>query len=172
MGFGIRVRCGVSEAEPDAPEQLPAEQADPVSVVLSSEQLEEFALSSMEGDYWQAVARAGTVAIGGSATGEIEAEDDHDWFTVTLEADKTCRIDVKGNMMGDVGGPLHSPALAMYDPSGNAIRYAADDNRGVGLNARLAAFAPDSAGKHFIEVEDPGGLGACSVAVEEVADSM
>ena len=64
------------------------------------------------------------------------------------------------------------PGFQMHDGSGDAISSAADDNSGVGLNARLAAFAPDAAGTYYIEVRDPGGIGTCTAAVEEVTDSL
>ena len=42
----------------------------------------------------------GTVEVGGSVTGEIEAQGDQDWFAVTLEAGKTYQIDMEGSPTG------------------------------------------------------------------------
>ena len=36
------------------------------------------------------------VAVGGSATGEIETADDKDWFEVELEAGRTYQFDLQG----------------------------------------------------------------------------
>ena len=83
----------------------------------------------------------------------------------------TYRIEVKGDSPGDYGGTLHNPAVAVFDSSGNPIRFAADDNSGVGLNARLAAFTPDSPGTYYIQVDDPGGIGTYTVSVEQVYDT-
>ena len=114
----------------------------------------------------------GAVTVGGSTTGRLNHDGDRDWFAVTLEAAKTYRIDVKGDTTGDSGGTLHNPALVMHDSSGDAIDQAADDNSGVGLNARMAAFSPDTDGTYYIEVNDPGGLGTYTVAVQEAEDSI
>ena len=115
---------------------------------------------------------AGAVTVGGSTTGRLNHDGDRDWFAVTLEAAKTYRIDVKGDTTADSGGTLDDPALVMHDSSGDAIDQAADDNSGVGLNARLADFSPDTDGTYYIEVNDPGGLGTYTVAVQEAEDSI
>ena len=118
-------------------------------------------------DYLAAAGTTGAVAVGESTTGELEFDGDRDWFAGTLEAGNTYRIEVKGDTEAEHGGTLYNPALAMYDTSGSAIAFAADDNSGVGRNARLAAFAPDTDGTYCIEVNDPGGLGTYTAAVEE-----
>ena len=41
-----------------------------------------------------------TVAVGGSATGEIESAGDKDWFAVELEAGRTYRFDLQGAPSG------------------------------------------------------------------------
>ena len=43
----------------------------------------------------------GAVAVGGSATGEIDYGGDRDWFAVALNAGKTYRIELKGSRTGD-----------------------------------------------------------------------
>ena len=129
-------------------------------------------VTAVEDDYTADTGTTGAVTVGGSTTGELEYDGDRDWFAVALEADKTYRIDVKGDTADDYGGTLHNPSFSMHDSSGNAINLAADDNSGVGLNARLAAFAPDTDGTYYVEVGDPGGLGTYTVAVQEVTDSL
>ena len=51
----------------------------------------------------------GTVGVGDSVTGEIEAQGDEDWFAVTLEAGKTYQIDMEGSPTD--GGTLENPFL-------------------------------------------------------------
>ena len=51
---------------------------------------------TIEDDFPATVDTTGTVEVGGSATGEIEHPDDHDWFAVELEAGKTYQIDTGG----------------------------------------------------------------------------
>ena len=50
----------------------------------------------MSDDYASSTSTTGSVAVGGSATGEIETSGDRDWFAVTLEAGRTYRIDLEG----------------------------------------------------------------------------
>ena len=40
----------------------------------------------MADDYASSTSTTGSVAVGGTATGEIETSRDRDWFAVTLEA--------------------------------------------------------------------------------------
>ena len=90
----------------------------------------------------------GTVAVGGSATGEIDYDGDRDWFTVTLEAGKTYRIDLEGSYSD--GGTLRDPYLhGVYDAAGTLIGDTADDDGGTRLNSRLI-FTPDEAGTFYI----------------------
>ena len=122
----------------------------------------------VDDDYAADTDTTGAITVGDSVTGDLDYDGDRDWFAMVLEAGTTYRIDVKGDTAADYGGTLHNPALAIHDSSGNAINLAADDNSGVGLNARLAAFAPDTDGTYYIEVNDPGGLGTYTVALQEI----
>ena len=54
----------------------------------------------MPDDYSSTTQTTGAVAVGGSATGEIETRSDRDWFAVTLEAGRatgsTWRVRIPG----------------------------------------------------------------------------
>ncbi len=90
----------------------------------------------------------GTVAVGGSATGDIEHGNDRDWFAVTLEAGTTYRIDLEGSRTG--AGTLHDPYLyGVHDAQGNLIPGTTDDDGGQGWNSRLE-FTPDADGTYYI----------------------
>ena len=68
----------------------------------------------------------GTVEVGGSVTGEIEAQGDEDWFAVTLEAGKTYQIDMEGSETD--GGTLENPFLyTMRDANGDVLRIVHDN---------------------------------------------
>ena len=112
-------------------------------------------------DFSASVATTGTVAVGGSATGEIESQGDHDWFAVTLEAGKTYRIDVKGRNTGD--GTLWNPILdGVYDATGGFIG-------GAGRNS-LKYFTPETAGTYYVAARGFGAAtGTYTVAVEDVS---
>ena len=109
----------------------------------------------------------GTVTVGGSVTGRLDYDGDKDWFSIALAADKTYRIEVKGDVDDDYGGTLHNPALVIFGSAGDRIDSTYDDNSGTGLNARLD-FSPNSAGTYYIEVEDPGGVGTYTVEIVEL----
>ena len=129
----------------------------------------------------------GTVEVGGSVTGEIEAQGDEDWFAVTLEAGKTYQIDMEGSETD--GGTLENPFLyTMRDANGDVLRivhdngswsqnvWTSDQDSGEGLNSRVT-FTPDEDGTYYlvaasgghIQAADSHGrsLGTYSLSVEE-----
>ena len=94
-------------------------------------------------DYAADTTTTGTVAVGGSATGDIELDGDQDWFAVTLEAGTTYRIDL-------TRGTMHDPALAgIYDTNGTFINGTTNRDGGRGLDSRVY-FTPDDSGTFFI----------------------
>ena len=128
---------------------------------------------------------AGTVAVGGSATGEIEVAGDQDWFAVELVAGKTYRIDLTG-WQGFGGGPwwtisaatsidggpwtLPDPFLrGLSDANGDRIANTADDDSGPDEDSRLI-FAAATTGTHYIAAGAPGGsfIGTYQLSVTEI----
>ena len=113
-----------------------------------------------------------TVAVGGSATGEIDFLGDRDWFAVTLEAGATYRIDLEGSPTG--AGTVANPFLfGLYDASGRSIADTRNDNGGIGLNSRLT-FTANVSGTHYVEAGEtsPYDRGTYRVSVTKVADSV
>ena len=87
-------------------------------------------------DFEAGIGTSGAVAVGGSATGEIETGGDRDWFAVTLEAGSTYRIDLEGSWTGN--GTLYNPYLyGVHDAEGVLIAGTTDDNGGEGANSRV-----------------------------------
>ena len=88
----------------------------------------------------------GTVAVGGSATGDIQFTGDRDWFAVTPEAGKAYRIDLKGSHTG--AGTLRDPYLhGIHDANGTLIDGTASADRSWWLltarrPSRRAPMAP------------------------------
>ena len=118
-------------------------------------------------DYAAGIGTSATVAVGGSATGEIETAGDRDWFAVTLEADRTYRIDLKGSWTGD--GTLWDPYLrGVHDANGDRIAGTTDDDGGTGLNSRLL-FTADEAGTYYVAAGAFSSReGTYTLSVEEV----
>ena len=114
---------------------------------------------------------AGTVTVGGSATGEIEEGGDRDWFAVTLEAGKTYRFELEGS--GTDAGSLSDPYLrGIHDADGNLIAGTTNDSGGTGNNSRVTFTATEDATYYvsagaFLTYE-----GTYTLSVREVTDDF
>ena len=93
----------------------------------------------------------GRVVVGGSATGNVEARGDHDWFAMTLQAGKVYQIDLEGRHTER--GTLADPELyGLYDADGTFIDGTdANQGGGVGGNARLY-FTPEESATYYAAV--------------------
>ena len=91
---------------------------------------------------------AGTVAVGGTATGAIDYGGDRDWFAVTLEAGRSYRFDLEG--LPTDAGTLSDPYLrGIHNADGELIGRTADNNRGEGRNARVTFTATED-GTYYV----------------------
>ena len=80
------------------------EPGDVYTVVLTD-------ITDAEDDYLGAEETTGTVAVGGSVTGNLEVDNDVDWFKVLLEEGKSYRIRMRGSESG--GGTLADPTVVV-----------------------------------------------------------
>ena len=105
----------------------------------------------------------GKVEVGGSVTGNIASASDRDWFRVDLKKDKRYQIDLEG---ADTNrGTLTDPLLnAMRDASDNSISGTANDDSGVGINARTIFTAPED-GTHYVVAAANGATGTYTLSV-------
>ena len=124
----------------------------------------------MPDDYSSTTQTTGTVAVGGSATGEIETSKDFDWFAVDLVAGHTYVIDLEGTDSG--GGALQDPVLrGLYDAEGNRIAGTRDNDGGTGRDARLT-FTATTTGTYYIEARGHSDqTGDYTVRVTEWVDT-
>ena len=124
----------------------------------------------MPDDYSSTTQTTGTVAVGGSATGEIETSKDFDWFAVDLVAGHTYVIDLEGTDSG--GGALRNPVLrGLYDADGNRIAGTRDNDGGTGRDARLT-FTATTTGTYYIEARGHSNqTGDYTVRVTEWVDT-
>ena len=133
-------------------------------------------------DFTDDIHTTGTLEVGGSVTGEIEAQGDRDWFAVTLEAGKTYQVDMEGSATD--GGTLDNPTLyPLRDANGNDVplRIGSDRDSGEGLNSR-ATFTVDEdgtyyvvalSGGHMYAVDSHGrSIGSYTLSVEELVDAI
>ena len=99
-------------------------------------------------DYEDDTTTTGSVAVGGSATGNLQHFSDHDWFRVTFDEGSTYRIDIKGSWTDH--GTLRDTRIAgIYDSNGNLIDGTGDDNSGIDAEARTIFTAPTD-GTYYI----------------------
>ena len=122
-------------------------------------------------DFAAGTGTTGMVAVDGSATGEIEGGGDRDWFAVTLEADRTYRIDLEGLWTG--AGTLSDPYLrGVHDADGNLIAYTTDDDGGLGNNSRVT-FTAAQAGTYYVAASaDRTLVGTYTLSVADVTDGV
>ena len=110
----------------------------------------------------------GVVAVGGTATGRVGTQGDRDWFAVTLEANKSYRIDLKGASTSD--GTMGDPQIhGIRDPAGNYIRGTGNDDGEGGwlvVNSR-DFFTPRTPGTYYIEAggNDDEHIGTYTLSV-------
>jgi hypothetical protein len=99
-------------------------------------------------DYAGGTSTLGRVAVGGSATGSIEAPSDTDWFAVTLAAGQGYRFQLDGAGLTD-------PVLTLFASNGSLLLR--DDDSGEGSNALINFTAP-SAGTYYLGASATGAL--------------
>ena len=130
-------------------------------------------IAEVEGDddFAAGTGTAGTVAVGGSVTGEVERPGDRDWFAVSLEKGKNYQVDLKGFGTGD--GTLDDPYLhGIHDAQGNLVVGTTDDNGGDGLNSGLL-FAPTQSGTYYVAAGNQGDhAGTYTLSVTEIPDDL
>ena len=91
-------------------------------------------------------ATASTLAEGASVSSNIDVDNDHDWFAVTLTAGQVYDF----TMNGTGAAPLEDPYLELFNASGTLLTF--NDDGGDGRNAHLAYFATTT-GTYYISAE-------------------
>ena len=124
-------------------------------------------------DYADDTTTTGTVAVGGSATGDIQFSGDRDWFAVALEAGKTYRIDLEGSQINKAG-TLGDPYLhGIHDASGTLIDGTANDDIRWFMRDSQVTFTPDADGTYYVAAGAyRDNLGTYQVTVTEEGDGM
>ena len=135
-------------------------------------------ITDSEDDYLGAEETTGTVAVGGSVTGNLEVDNDVDWFKVRLEEGKSYRVSMRGAESG--GGTLADPFLAI-----GTVKAIIDGYYGFDLSAlhnddkseseRDSELVLSVTRTHdaWISAATSGtGTGTYTIEVEEVTTSM
>lgn len=117
-------------------------------------------------DHAGSATTTGTLAVGGSASGELESFDDSDWFAVTLTGGVTYRFDMTG--MAGGGGTLSDPILSLRDADGTEV--ARNDDGGTGFDSQLH-YTPVAGGVFYLDAQAYGGFGLGTYTVSATVSS-
>ena len=102
----------------------------------------------MADDFSPTTSTSGEVAVGGTASGNIETARDRDWFAVDLVAGRTYTIDLRGSPTDD--GTLSDPRLyGIHDADGNLIAHTTNDDWGGTYNSQVS-FTATYSGTFYI----------------------
>ena len=120
----------------------------------------------MVDDYVADTGTSGTVEVGGSITGEIESDNDRDWFAVELRSGRKYEFALHGSWTGY--GTLDDPYLyGVHDPNGDLIDGTSSNDADFGPNSRVS-FTVDVGGKYYIAVGANGaGTGTYTLWVAD-----
>ena len=129
-------------------------------------------------DYLGAEETTGTVAVGGSVTGNLEVDNDVDWFRVRLEEGKSYRVRMRGAESG--GGTLADPFLAIgYGESFTFTDYGIgeevlrnDDKSESEKDSELVLSVTRTHDTWISAATSGTGTGTYTIEVEEVTTSM
>ena len=135
-------------------------------------------ITDSEDDYLGAEETTGTVAVGGSASGNLEVDNDVDWFRVRLEEGKSYRVSMRGAESG--GGTLADPFLAIgYAESFTFTDYGIgeevlrnDDKSESEKDSELVLSVTRTHDTWISAATSGAGTGTYTIEVEEVTTSM
>ena len=112
-------------------------------------------------DYTSNSSTTGSLVIGGSVTGVVNAANDRDWFRVSLLAGTTYRFNLNGNTLGD-------PTLYLRNASGAQLAFN-DDFQG---NNSQITFTIQASGTYFLDAGAFGsGTGSYALSMSATATS-
>ena len=121
-------------------------------------------VEEIEDDYPADTGTKGTVAVGGAATGEVQAAGDRDWFRVELAAGTSYVIELAG-VLDCKNCTLLEPALhGLYDAAGEFIA-GTTPAAGAGHPSQVP-FAPPTTATYYVAAGAHGdGVGTYTVRV-------
>ena len=129
-------------------------------------------------DYLGAEETTGTVAVGGSVTGNLEVDNDVDWFKVRLEEGKSYRISMRGSESG--GGTLADPTVVVGTIASVSAGYYGfgapppfnDDKSTAEKDSELVIEVGTTHDAYIHAATSGDGTGTYTIEVEEVTTSM
>ena len=136
--YYVGVIADVNQTEPGESDEANNASPSPVAITVTG----------IADDFGETTASAGTVAVNGSSTGDIQFSGDQDWFRATLMTGVTYTINLDGSSAS--AGTLSDPFFrGIYDSTGTLIANTTNDDGGSGLNSMLTYTATYS-GNHYL----------------------
>ncbi len=135
-------------------------------------------ITDSEDDYLGAEETTGTVAVGGSVSGNLEVDNDVDWFRVRLEEGKSYRVSMRGAESG--GGTLADPFVSIgtvqafihsYYGFGQPVLHN-DDKSTTEKDSELVVEVGTTHDAYIHAATSGTGTGTYTIEVEEVTTSM
>ena len=103
-------------------------------------------------------------------SGNVQYENDHDWFAVTLQVDQAYAISLQGAATSR--GTLPDPSLhGVYDADGLLIANTSDDNSGFERNSSTGFVADATATYYIAAGAVPGERGTYTLSVVNWSDT-
>ena len=98
-------------------------------------------------DFSNDVNTIGTLTLGTPVRGEINYNNDSDWFKISLDEGNTYEINLEG--AGSGAGTLSDAMMRIHNGSGEYVESTFDDNSGIGSDSKVI-FSPSDSGNYFV----------------------
>ncbi|UWR12343.1 tandem-95 repeat protein [Sulfitobacter mediterraneus] len=121
------------------------------------------------GDFTDDILTTGSVAVNGTAAGEIEVSFDGDWFAVNLIAGRVYQIELRGADTSD--GTLPDPRIGgVYDHDGDVYFGTSNNDANGSTSNALVLYTAHYTGEFFIEARPQTGavLGTYTLEVTDL----
>ncbi len=109
--------------------------------------------STVYDDYGNDVTTTSTLALPGSARGDLAIDGDQDWFRLDLVAGRSYTFDLAGALSGQ--GSLTTPVVTLYDALGQGV----DQEAGTQGGDPSLAFTPQTSGIYYVAASSGGATG-------------
>ena len=123
----------------------------------------------MADDFTNDLTTTGTIAVGGTATGEIEVFGDEDWFAVNLVAGRVYQIEQRG--LDTFEGTLTDPFFGgVFSNTGVNYFGTSNNDANASTSNSLVTFTARYTGVFYLEASGGfGSLGTYTLAITDMA---
>ncbi|WP_310475484.1 pre-peptidase C-terminal domain-containing protein [Sandarakinorhabdus sp.] len=124
--------------------------------------------SNQVDDYSANSSTSGVLAVGSSQAGNIDIQNDRDWFRVSLQSGQTYRFDLGDYVTGE--GSLWNASIDLLNASGvSQVTAFAGNTTGFGARARISDFVAPTSGTYYLSVQSNFGDGSYVVKALQIS---